>query len=125
MCAIFVGYLKLKVMKNATIYGVECTIDMIEQTNTNGRLVWNHAQTAQEMTPNHTTVKLRVICKTKELAEMADSRLIWKSNKLAEKHGCTAQHSGGMTNMKTAKKFGMTFHGENSAICAAELLNSI
>jgi len=110
-------------MKN--VNGITCTIDLVEKSTTEGRMIWNEAQTEQYKAPQHSTIKFRVTCQNRQLAVDANSELVRKAYAIANEQGCTMQHSGGMTSSWNAVKFGATFHGENSAICATELLNSI
>jgi len=121
----FVGYLKHKDMKNAEntiINGIDCKIDLIESATTKGSLVWNADQSEQVQAPPHTTIKFRVVCKNRQLAEDVNAELVRKAYQVARTHGCTMQHSGGMTSQWNATKFGATFHGENSALCADEMI---
>ena len=110
-------------MKN--IDGIVCTVDLLESTTTEGSMVWNEAQTEQYKAPQHSTVKCRVTCQNRQLSEDVNVFLVRESFAIAKRHGCKMQHSGGMTNNWNAIKFGVTFHGENSDVCANELLLSL
>ena len=120
LCA--VGFtLQHQDMKN--IKGISCTIDLLKTSTTEGGMVWNEAQTEQYQAPKHSTIKFRVICKNRQLAEDVNTHLVNEAYAIARRHGCTMQHSGGMTNNWNSIKFGATFHGENSEACVADLFH--
>ena len=108
-------------MKN--IKGISCTIDLLKTSTTEGGMVWNEAQTEQYQAPKHSTIKFRITCQNRQLAIDANAHLVRLAYDIAKAHDCTMQHSGGMTNLWNAIKFGATFHGENSEACAADLFH--
>jgi len=108
--------------KSIKINGIDCQIDMIDQSTTQGSMGWNEAQTEQIQHPQHSTIKFRVTCRNRQLAEDANAELVRKAYAVAREYGCKMQHSGGMTSTWNAVKFGVTFHGDNSDICANEMI---
>lgn len=108
--------------KNISINGIDCKIDLIEISTAQGSMVWDESQTEQIQAPQHTTIKFRVTCKNRQLSEDVNVELVREAFAIARRHGCTMQHSGGMTSSSKAVKFGVTFHGEDSEICANEMI---